>query len=146
MKAIEHLVEKEVAARTTSLSESLALARGQILILQDSVDALKAENLSLKKENIRLNDWPDAKQEYQLFEVAPSSFVRRYRLVDKANPLIDLEASPSHDLCANCFDNNKRSILQAFEYQGHRLYSKKCFSCGLVVYVDKPPKSTIDFF
>lgn len=87
--------------------------QGVILEAQDS--AMKAQvaqtelieqirNLEREVDNLR--SWEKEKANYVLSEIHPGSFVYRYSVNSNG-------AQPIHDLCALCFNDGKKSILQA---------------------------------
>ncbi|MEX3614295.1 MAG: hypothetical protein VB141_11205 [Burkholderia gladioli] len=139
-------LDKAVADRVMSLNHLISSAQSEMLDQQETITMLRRENDRLEKENLRLTDWNEQKKNYHLHEPISGSFVWRYRPNEEANQAAPQRTVPTHDLCPQCFENNKRSILQGFDHQGHRFYSQKCFHCGLIVHIDNPPKSTVAVF
>jgi hypothetical protein len=121
----------EVAAGMTALKSAFDLAKGiaeigdaarrnaqaielqrQILTAQESALAANSaqtallENIrSLKEEVARLEAWDAEKEKYKLEQVYSGAFARV--LKEDAGG-----SEPPHWLCTNCFEHNRKSILQ----------------------------------
>lgn len=139
-------LDRAVEAQIRSLSQLVMTAQTAMFTQQETIATLQRKNDDLEREVLRLTEWGEDKKNYHLYEPIPGTLVRRYRPDEGENQGVTHRVDPPHDLCPRCFDKNEKSILQGFEYQGHRVFSKKCFSCGLVAYVDNPPKSTVAIF
>ena len=86
--------------------------QGAILSLQSDAFAAQAQQSSmiqrirdLEEEIRQVKAWEETKQRYSLYEPIPGSFVYASK-ENSGSP------EPSHWICANCYEDNKRSILQ----------------------------------
>lgn len=95
------------AVRDNSIQLQSALIDLQtaILSIQAQNHELLNENNRLKQQLIDLKNWETEAAQYELQQVAPG--VLAYAL--KSAPE---KATPPHWLCANCYQNKEKSILQ----------------------------------
>lgn len=77
----------------------------KILSAQAEQTALIQEMATLKKHVADLEAWDADKQRYELKEIATGQF--SFVLKPETN-----SGEPSHMLCANCYNQNQKSILQ----------------------------------
>lgn len=120
--------ETEIAAKTRDLNERLGDALDQLIAAQTEHLALLGEKADLEAEILKLHDWAHEKQRYQLHQTPAGSFV--YRL----KPGME-GGEPPHDLCANCYQQGIKSILQACEDGWYK--ALKCHRCGSVMRTEK---------
>jgi hypothetical protein len=99
--------------------------QGAILRLQSDAFTAQADQSSmierirdLEKELARVKAWEETKQRYKLHQQSPGTFV--YVLHDHRDG-----SEPLHWICANCYEEGKKSILQ-FSRQD---YSHKYYGC-----------------
>jgi DNA-directed RNA polymerase subunit RPC12/RpoP len=99
--------------------KSIADVQGKVIELQSAIlgaqtSALAAQSeqatmiqrvRDLEEEVRNVKAWEEAKQRYSLYEPTAGSFV--YALKENSG-----SPEPSHWICTNCYENNKRSILQ----------------------------------
>ncbi len=90
----------------TELLEELIGIHQTALSLQDQHAALVSENAELQKRLAESDKWDEVKSGYRLLEVQNGKFVYSLK-----SPQVSPE--PIHWLCANCFEDRKKSILQA---------------------------------
>lgn len=93
-----------------------------ILTAQAAQAALIERIRELEEEVARLETWKAEKQRYQLTELPPGIYV--YRVKEEARG-----TEPPHSLCATCYANDKKSILQSDEPINGRT-KMHCPSCG----------------
>lgn len=76
----------------------------------------------LEQQLMKFENWETEKQRYELVKLEPGIFLRRVK-VGMEN------GEPAHEICANCYDNGKKSLLHNL---GHvnGLTHWKCHSCG----------------
>ena len=72
---------------------------------QAEVAALRISENELKAEIVRLKNWEAEKPQYRLVAFSTGMFARIHE--SNAEPL-----QMAHKLCATCFDNGKKSLLQ----------------------------------
>lgn len=101
-------------------TEILAAQRGAITA-QASEAALLEQVSALKKKVTDLEAWSSEKQRYQLVALAPN--VLAYAVKADARGV-----EPPHCICANCYNNGKKSYLNQY-VQGSRLDKFRCNTC-----------------
>ncbi len=74
--------------------------------LQNKYSDISEKYRQIKKELTNISEWEDEKKQYELFEPKSGVFV----YVRKENTET---GKPNPWLCANCFENSKKSYLQA---------------------------------
>ena len=77
----------------------------RILTAQSAYADLASRVGELEEQVRSFETWDRDKQRYELHELKPGKFV--YRLKDGAEP-----AEPPHEICAKCYEDGKRSVLQ----------------------------------
>jgi hypothetical protein len=93
---------KEQAIETQS---AIIEVQSGMLAIQSQYQSLLEEKDGLKKQLIEMENWESEAQNYALTEIGYHAFA--YSL----KPDVET-ASPSHWLCANCYQAKKKSILQ----------------------------------
>jgi hypothetical protein len=92
-------------AKLIEFQSKLIDANSAAFAAQDERSALLERIRDLEKEMAAIKAWETEKQRYQLQEVFPGATA--YVLKDNAK-----DAEPIHWLCATCYQNGKKSILQ----------------------------------
>ena len=112
----------------TAVTSKVIESQGAILTSQQAMFQLNEKyqelltiNDDLKKQLTEKDNWDAEAQRYELTEIAPSVFV----YASKPN---DGETAPIHWLCANCFTQSHKSILQR-ESRSHRGTHYRCPRC-----------------
>ena len=136
---------KSLTELKASLGENVPQkVRDQIAALADKVSEIQMELLAAQQREIDLtdekrgledklrlmNDWNEEKERYELHRVGPIAIV--YALGSQFQ-----EGKPPHWLCANCFEDGKKSHLQGDA--GTRAFGKRvwtCTRCNAEVLVD----------
>ena len=120
------------AAAYEALEAELGTARGAVgdvqqalLEIQQRLFAAVAKEHETEKEIVRLKDWHVQREHYETKALGPDATV--YVLKAPGDP----EAAPHH-LCAHCFENTQRSILQFAGHEG-ALRVLACPRCGAQV-------------
>lgn len=121
----------DTAARDRAVIE----LQKEILSAQAAQSALVDQVGNLEKEVARLKAWDADKQRYQLTEI--STGVLAYTLKE------GMEAGePFHMLCANCYQHNEKSLLQATQELRKARRVHNCPHCKAefeMGNVDRPP-------
>jgi len=143
---VEKLSEKVKDARVLKeINELLFIISSlnmKILELQNSIFSLHKENLDLKNQieackarKIEDKQWRKTAERYCLISLGAGTQVYAYQPRDG-------DATPPHYLCASCFQEKKKSILQKTGYN-HLGAVYKCHPCGqeVIDYSDKPNDS-----
>jgi len=105
----------------------------KILSAQQSQSTLIERIRGLEKEVADFKTWETEKQRYELQELPPGVFVRVLK------PSM-AGSEPTHRLCAKCYEDSKKSILQSAG-KVHGQETLNCHGCGarMVVGVFQAP-------
>ena len=95
----------EIEAMRTEMLGQLTDVQLTVLELQDQLGTASQRVQEMEKENERLRDWTSEREKYELKEMGPQAFA--YVLKDTQGD------GPTPRLCAHCFENAERSILQS---------------------------------
>ncbi len=131
----------EIAKSLVGLRDT-AVIREKVIELQSAIIAAQSSALSsqaeqsvllsrigeLEKEIAQVKVWESEKQNYELRELKPGSFV--YSAKDQVEG-----TRPAHHICANCYNNAFKSILQREMRFPGRSEVWACHSCGSIVYI-----------
>jgi hypothetical protein len=113
----------EIQAKAIELNEKIISAQHSVFAANAAQSALVDEVGSLKAQIVRMENWGTQKQRYKLVTLYPGSFA--YALKKAVS-----EGEPSHYICANCYENGKRSIMQATQ-KTSAFGAKTCFVCRI---------------
>ena len=117
--------DHEIAVKTGELNERLGGALQQLIAAQTGYLALLSEKSELEAELLKIKDWAHEKQRYQLHKTESGGLL--YRIKPEMQG-----AEPAHDICANCYENGIKSLLQAAPHvSGHKMLS--CHRCNSLV-------------
>jgi hypothetical protein len=97
----------------------------QILSAQSAQAALVERVGELEKEVAGFKEWDAEKKRYQLTEVGPRVFT--YVMKPEASG-----TEPSHWICASCYQNGKKSVLQGSE-SAMSGWMHTCLACDLEI-------------
>ncbi len=130
LKAIMNLRDaKAIQAKIGELNAKLIEAQSHIFAVNDERSALVEQVRKLEEEVARLEAWDADKQRYELADIGAG--VLGY--VPKAG----MEgAEPPHQLCAHCYQDNKKSILQRETRNPGRCRVAVCHRCGSDYYLE----------
>lgn len=112
----------EVKQAIADLLDKLVDARNEAFDSMETRSALSKRVDDLEQEIVRLKAWDDEKQRYELKRYNPGSLA--YTLKPA---LVGVE--PLHHLCANCYGQGKKSILQSTGELRMRYRVHVCPSC-----------------
>ena len=99
----------ETEVMRAEMLRQLAGVHLTVLELQNQLGTANQQVQEMKRENERLRDWTSEREKYELKEIGPQAFA--YVLKDTQG------AGPTPRLCAHCFENAERSILQSAGFQ-----------------------------
>lgn len=123
--------DHEIALKTTELNERLGGALQQLITAQTDYLALLNEKGELEAELVRLREWASEKERYQLHKTESGGFL--YRIKPEMQ-----NAEPPHDICATCYQEGKKAILQPTTvFAGH--FRVICHMCDSPVFVKRVP-------
>ncbi len=121
------LIQEAVQSLNALLFEA---QRNALTTQAEQFAALERED-SLKKRIVQLEHWDAEKERYELKELALGVFAYANK------PLME-PAEPAHLICANCYQQKRKSILaQRYEPDGRRTY-QDCHACKAVIMVSGP--------
>ena len=146
LKAAGEMAQGLVEIRdTVKFGDAIIKLQAQIMTAQQGAlaaqehEASMAEEIrSLKGRVDDLEAWDIEKQRYHLTKLPPGAFV--YALEDEESG-----TEPLHYLCTNCFENQKKSILQS-EGPDSGVEKFRCNTCGAEVQAgtwEPPPRLVI---
>ncbi|HXY21957.1 MAG TPA: hypothetical protein VEI29_04690, partial [Burkholderiaceae bacterium] len=95
----------EVQGKVIELQSAILSAQSSALSANADQAAMIEEIRALKEEIARVKAWETEKQRYELKSPFPGSAV--YALKKSMS-----RGEPAHYICANCYEQGKRSILQ----------------------------------
>ena len=98
----------EIEAVRAEMLRQLTDVHSKVLELQDQLGTANRRVQEIRKENERLRDWTSEREKYELKEMGPEAFA--YVLKDTRGD------GPTPRLCAHCFVNAERSILQSADF------------------------------
>ena len=114
---INRKIDSAVTEKAIELQSGIIALQSGILAMQAENQTLTQENNLLKAELKKIEDWHIECERHQLVQITKGVFV--YKLKDASTE----PCSPW--LCTNCFENQKKSILQ---WQGQN-YGGTFYSC-----------------
>ncbi len=127
---------------TTIVQDKVIELQGVILSAQSSALTAQSEQFSLlerlrtlEEKVINFEEWDAEKQKYELKQVYSGAFA--YVLKPEASG-----GEPPHWLCTTCYENNRKSVLQAQGLTSDRSFEKYgCPTCRstIRVYYDVSP-------
>ncbi|HEZ3759431.1 TPA: hypothetical protein WID98_000474 [Neisseria meningitidis] len=129
--------EAEVAQKTIELNQIIAGIQTDLFEAQSSYTAAISRIDELEKELVAVKNWSTEKQRYQLYELAPGSFVYRLK-TEMAN------SEPIHDICPQCYEQGVKSILQFNGYEG-AFHKYPCSRCQTIILGERL-KSDVEVF
>lgn len=121
----------DVQAKSVELNEKIIAAQNHIFAAQASQSALISKVSELEKEIADIKAWDETKQQYALTTTRGGSFA--YALKKERNP-----TEPAHWICANCYQDCKKSILQSGQIV-LRIRHYKCHRCDSEIEADGTP-------
>jgi hypothetical protein len=136
IKTIKDLTQSVVTARDTAIikedrSKLLALVydiQENLFAAQEERAALIKKIEDLEKKVLSMENWVEEKQRYKL-EKLPNSGVFAYA----EKPGTETGQTP-HWICATCYENGKKSILQPETRNPGRALVLVCNTCGSEIY------------
>jgi hypothetical protein len=127
MAALKNQVDVQMKA--AELLNVIIDLQGKLQEAQAATAAIQAELREVRTQQRELEDWAAEKSHYRLHRFEPGGIVYRYHATSE-------DDAPPHDLCADCYHKNVKSILQATAPVGsHR--ALKCHGCSSVVLTER---------
>jgi hypothetical protein len=116
-------LNKDVAVNERAvelLSSILSLQKDLLSLQSDYGDLLKSKS-DLEEELKKFNTWSKTESQYKLEEVSSGTFVHSPKNLNESK-------EPMHWLCTNCWEDQKKSILQ-ITWQGESSAKYTCPRC-----------------
>ncbi len=113
--------EVELKSKSSELLSVIVGLQEQILSMQSKYSELLQSKDELQKQLGNIESWEKEKAQYELKEICPGVFVYAPKQDNNS-------AQPSHWLCTNCYNNEKKSILQfnRFDSDGTHYLCPNC--------------------
>ena len=111
----------------TTRNRAVIELQEQILSAQHSQSALIERVRELEEQVANFEKWEAEKEKYHLVEIRTGAVA--FSLKDQTNP-----PSAPHYLCANCFEDRRKSILQETLRFPGRAHVLECHRCGSDIY------------
>jgi len=103
ISSLNTTVERNEAV--SKVLEILLSVQSDALLMKEKHSLLLSEIDNLKKEISEFEKWSEIERQYELKEIAAGVYVYSYKKTDKTT-------EPSHWICAKCYSERKKSILQ----------------------------------
>jgi hypothetical protein len=140
LKAATDIVKGLNAANTQAAINDVKLdlqarifdAREALTAAQEAQAAALSRIRELEQEIVQMKNWEGEKQRYEFKELATG--VTAYVVKEAMRG-----TEPEHQICANCYQQGKKSILQAEFWPVGRASVLVCHGCGSVLYVKGQP-------
>lgn len=116
-------ISLEVKTKVVELTEAILQAQTSALAAQSEQFAMVQRIRDLEEEVMRIKAWEEQKQRYQM--VRPWSGVPAlvYALKESCKG-----AEPAHWICAKCYDDGRRTVLQP-RYDSRAYFYLLCPTC-----------------
>ncbi|WP_340107649.1 hypothetical protein [Pikeienuella sp. HZG-20] len=140
MKSAKDGLSAAIATRDSAVLREKAIElNGQIIAAQElalsaqaAQSALIERERQLEAEIVRLKDWEAEKARYELSEAAPGCFTRAIKAGME-------NGEPPHQICEQCYQDGRKSILQYTLLRVGRAETLDCHSCGSRIYLRGSP-------
>jgi len=119
--------QHQISQATSELLERILSVQGDALSLQEQHFSLIHEKEKIEKKLSEFEDWKNTQSQYSLFRTLYGKVVYVPNESHKSS-------EPKHWLCANCFNERKKSILQP-QNDGNN-FTFFCPKCKTRLFVD----------
>jgi rubrerythrin len=118
-----------------TLQSHILEAQQSLFAAQDAQTAAAKRISDLEEQIMQLKDWSRQAESYELVAIGNGGFAYMQKEGMRTT-------EPPHWLCANCFTNRKKSILQRQGTQGERERPWTCPNCraGIQVHFTRKPE------
>ncbi len=128
-------------AKSIKDMDSAASRNAAVIELQEKIFAAQAVQSelfervrNLEEQVTQYEAWETEKQRYELYDHGDGKLT--YSLKEGVSP-----PEPPHEICANCYQKNKKSLLQKETWNPGRCRMLVCHSCGSAIYLTGHPSS-----
>lgn len=120
-----------IQSKVIELQGEILSAQSSAFAAQETQSALLERVRNLEKEVADLEAWETEREKYELKEIIAGVFA--FGLKENAGT-----SEPQHFLCSNCYQDRRKSILQA--QKGRDLEPQlHCPKCQMTIVVGNPP-------
>lgn len=116
----------EVSAKAVELNGIVADVQGKLFEAQAEQSTLLRQVDLLEKEVVKLKDWQHERQRYELHKLPAGGLAYRVKPAMQGS-------EPEHYLCANCYQDGVKSILQPAGFDSSTKILK-CQRCNSVIH------------
>ena len=128
-----------IRAKVIELQREIFAAQSCALTTQQDQFTLLDRVRNLEKENAELKAWDAETEKYQLTDVRKNAGFGQEGAFAYRLKAMGPSGEPIHFLCAKCFQDREKSILQAqLLFPGH-CDALLCHRCGNIVYLTGHP-------
>ncbi|MPY74477.1 MAG: hypothetical protein GEU87_09455 [Alphaproteobacteria bacterium] len=113
--------------KVIELQSVILAAQGNALTAQSEQFALLQQVRELEEQMARMETWDAEKEKYELKDVRSGVFA--YARKEGMEP-----AEPPHHICADCYQNRQKSVLQKVTRMPGRAHVLVCQQCGSEIY------------
>lgn len=97
--------DAQIAEKNIALNQLIAQIQQDLFAAQTAYSAVCAEKDQLEKQLMQMENWAREQQRYQLHQMTAGGLTFRIKESVRGS-------EPVHDLCAHCYQNGIKSILQ----------------------------------
>lgn len=117
----------EVQGKVIELQTTIMAAQSSAISAQAEQATVIHEVTELKDEIARMKTWGETKQQYRLINPWPGAFFYSFKKPERE------PAEPAHWICAKCYEDGRKSILQLLHQDHGRRREFTCFVCKSVI-------------
>lgn len=103
---IDAKVEGEIKEKVIAINDALLETQQRMFDVQASHAEMVEKLRTLQAQLLTLQSWSQEKERYQLHRTDAGGFLYRLKPTETGT-------EPEHDICAQCYENNIKSILQS---------------------------------
>lgn len=115
------VIDEKVKAKAQELNSSIITLQSTIFEIQTNNQELFEINKGLKQGLVDASNWENEAKRYHLVQFGPGSFVYALKSDEQGS-------DPIHSICPNCYQKNKKSILQ-FSMRSGKGTTYVCHDC-----------------
>jgi len=120
--SIEKITDEAVREKVQELLDAIISLQSLIISHQAEFSALRQEKEAIEQKLREIENWREEASRYELTEIASGVYVyAKKKTVESSEPL--------HYLCAKCYNERKKSILQRTQHSGMGIHYI-CHSCS----------------
>lgn len=117
----------------SKILEALIAIQSEALAMQEKYQRILEEKNELKTKLREFEQWSETERLYELKDLGGNVFVYAFKMAEGSN-------EPMHYVCANCFKDRKKSILQCLGTASYGT-TYHCQACDAKI-IDKSNKSS----